>query len=646
MIDTVAKDFLRKRVALVGMPNCGKTALFNQLTGTRQKIANYAGVTVERKSGECKFSGKIFEILDLPGVYGFSTTSRDEAITKAVCMGDYEGEPPPDCIICVIDATNLQLHLRFVAEVMNLGLPMLIALNMLDLSKKKCISIDYNHLSDLLAVPVIPTVAIRKEGIVDLLNALVLQLTHKTCKSREGSWLRNAVHQKFNDSGNIEHDIANQATEEMIRINDQIRSIIKKCVISSKDSDHIDTIIDAVVLHPIFGSGILVFLLFFMFQAVFSWSQPFTTIIASLVHVIGNFFINFFPPGILKDFLSQVIIAGCGTVLMFLPQILILFLLIYILEESGYLPRAVYLLDGLMMKCGLSGRALIPLLSSFACSIPGIMAARSIPDKKDRLITILVAPLATCAARLPIYTLIIGAFVPDIKIFGFLNLSGIVLFCLYALSIASIAFTSLIFKLCLGQSEASTLLLELPPYRLPRIKDLMISLYNRALIFLRKITGLLVSLTILLWFCVSFPRPPSDAILPAIEYSFAGKIGHFLEPLFLPLGFNRKIVIALIPAIAAREAIISALSTVYAVTSLNQTEVIGQLTCYIKENWTLPTAFSLLVWFVFSPQCLSMLVVIRKEARSTLLASAVAIYLLCLAYFFSFLTYQMATFFK
>lgn len=647
MVNILGENFHPRRIALVGMPNCGKTALFNKLTGARQKIANYAGVTVERKSGQRTLDGETFEILDLPGLYSFAATSHDEAITRDVCMGNYKGEPPPDFIVCVVDVTNLQLHLRFVVEVMELGIPMLIALNMVDLAKKKGIYIDQANLSSSLGVPVVSTTTVQKNGIADLLDTLSIQLHQKKYVPCTESLLIYVLLQKdktlLQDDKNTSKR-CDQFTKESVKINQQIKLILEKSVYFPKNYRSLERKIDFFILNPIFGPIILLLFLFFIFQAVFSWAQPFKYAIERIIALGADYLLSFLPKSILKDFLAEGIFAGLGTVLAFLPQILILFFFIFVLEESGYLPRAAYLLDKSMIKFGLSGRSFIPLLSSFACVIPGVMAARNIPNHKDRLITILVAPLATCSARLPIYTLLIGTFVPKRSIFGVFNLSGIVLFFVYILGIVSICLTSWVFKQCIARSESSTLLLELPPYRLPRLNDLVISLYNRAVAFLSKITGLLVSLSVLLWFFVSFPRPPMEAIHPAIEYSFAGRIGRFLSPVFLPIGFDWRIVIALIPTFAAREAIISALATVYAVSSLNEVETLERLSTLIYQDWSLPTAFSLLVWFVFAPQCISTLAIIRRETQSVFFTFTLTCYLVVLAYSGSFLTYQIANF--
>lgn len=618
------------RVALVGTPNCGKTALFNLLTGARQKVANYAGVTIERKLGKCVLpDGKKIEVLDLPGAYSLTTKTGEEAITRDVCNGQYRNECAPDFIVCVVDATNLQLHLRFALEVAQLGKPMLLALNVSDAAEKQGIIIDEAKLSEALNMPVVKTIAVRKNGAKNLISSLAQQLSQQQSV--------NAEKKLFNSVDNT-----NEA-ENFLDLHQRVKSILSKAVVFPKDHTNWDERVDRIVLHPVFGPIILLSSLLLMFQAVFSWAEPFKDGIETLVNEAGTYITSIFPSGILKDLLQQGIIAGLGTVLAFLPQILVLFFFILVLEESGYLPRAAFLLDRIMIACGLSGRSFIPLLSSFACAIPGVMATRTIPDYRDRLVTILVAPLATCSARLPIYTLLIGAFIPNNTIWGVFNLPGLVLFALYFSGVFSICMVALVIKLTIKRSQPAALLLELPAYRLPRIKDIAIALFERARIFLRRVSGLIVALTVILWLLVSFPKAPVNALLPAIDYSFAGKLGHWIEPIFTPLGFNWQIAIALIPAFAAREVVVSALATVYAVAANSEEAIVNQLSTIISHSWSLPTALSLLIWFVFAPQCISMLAVIRRETNSVLVMLGAAFYLLVLAYLASFITFQLAT---
>ncbi|WP_020650177.1 ferrous iron transport protein B [Solimonas variicoloris] len=603
------------RVALVGNPNCGKTALFNQLTGSRQKVANYAGATVERKEGRVLApSGRVLQLLDLPGAYSFDATSPDEAITRDVCHGRYPGEAAPDLIVCVADATNLRLHLRFVLEVQRLGRPMVLALNMMDAAARRGIHIDIGELERRLGIPVIETVAVQRGGTSRLVEALDRQaLPAPPAALPEGTDLHAAV-----------------------------RTLLAATVTMPTRTGRIDDALDRVALHPVWGLTILAVMMFMIFQAVFSWAAPLQDGIELGVATLGEWSTAQLPDGVLKSLLIDGVFAGAGSVLVFLPQILFLFLFILILEESGYLPRAAFLLDRMMFKAGLTGRAFIPLLSSFACAIPGIMATRSIQDPRDRLTTILVAPLMTCSARLPVYTLLIAAFIPERSVAGVFNLQGIVLFTLYFAGVASALIVATVIKRFRGDKSEHALLMELPSYRLPHVRDIAIGLKERAVIFLKRVGGIILTLVVLLWVLASFPAPPPDATLPAIDYSLAGKIGHFMQPLFAPIGFNWQICIALIPGLAAREVAVSALGTVYAMSGSDDT-VATQLGPLIAQQWPLATALSLLAWYVFAPQCLSTLAVIRRETNSWKMVAIAAGYLFALAYAASFVTFQIAS---
>jgi len=601
-------------IALVGNPNCGKTALFNQLTGSRQKVANYAGVTVERKEGRFTApSGRVFNLLDLPGAYSLDATSPDEVITRDICLGRMPGEAEPDLIVCVADATNLRLHLRFVLEVKRLGRPMVLALNMMDAARKRGIRIDREELERQLGMDVIETVAIRTGGAKALIEHL--DRTVDTQAARPAA---------------IEDDV-----------HAQVRRILAAAVAMPRATSAIDDRIDRVLLHPVFGLAILAVVMFFMFQAVFSWAQPLMDGIANGVTAVGAWVTAMLPDGLLRSLVGDGIFAGLGSVLVFLPQILILFLFILVLEESGYLPRAAFLLDRIMFKAGLTGRSFIPLLSSFACAIPGIMATRSIQDPRDRLTTILVAPLMTCSARLPVYTLLIAAFIPARTVWGLFNLQGVVLFVLYVAGIVgAFAVASFIRFLRKDKSEHA-LLMELPSYRMPSVRNVAIGLWERALIFLRRVTTIILSVTIILWFLSTFPSPPAGATLPPIDYSFAGRLGHLLEHLFAPIGFNWQISVALIPGMAAREVAVSALGTVYAMSG-TEDAVAAQLGHTIAAQWSLATALSLLAWYVFAPQCMSTLAVIRRETNSRRTVAVAAGYLFGLAYLAALVTYQIA----
>lgn len=601
------------RIALVGSPNCGKTSLFNQLTGARQKVANYAGVTVERKEGRLTLpSGRHVQVLDLPGAYSLQATSPDEAITRAVCLGELPGEALPDLLVCVADATNLRLHLRFVLEMRRLGRPMLLVLNMMDDARRRGIVINTQMLSQRLGLPVVETVAVKKNGVAALLTRLDDELPVTAARDE--------------DDGDLHV---------------QVRALLADTVTMPRNTDARDDALDRVLLNPALGLVILAVLMFFVFQAVFSWAEPFMGGIEGGVAWLGEMATTALPDGVLKSLLVDGIFAGVGGVLVFLPQILILFLLILVLEESGYLPRAAFLLDRLMFKAGLSGRAFIPLLSSFACAIPGIMAARSINDPRDRLTTIMVAPLMTCSARLPVYTLLIAAFIPAQQVWGLFNLQGIILFALYAAGIVSALVVAWVMKRLQKDKSEHALLMELPSYRLPDWKSVGMGLYERGMIFVKRVGGVILALTVILWFLATFPAPPEGATMPPIDYSLAGRIGHWMAPLFAPIGFTWQMCIALVPGMAAREVVVAALGTVYALSG-NEDMVANQLGGLIAAQWSLPTALSLLVWFIFAPQCLSTLATVKRETGSWKQVGIMTGYLFALAYFFAFITYKVA----
>jgi len=609
------------RIALLGNPNCGKTALFNLLTGSRQKVANYAGVTVERKEGLFETpNGQRIRVLDLPGAYSLNALSLDETITRDVVLGANKDEDRPDLLICVTDATNLRLNLRLVVEAKRLGLPTVLALNMTDVAKHRGVEIDVAALERELGMPVVQTVAVRHGGADELIGAIQSHMSDSSTAVPE--WKA--------------PDIADVATTQR-----EVRRILAVAVREPPNELRIDDALDRVVLHPFWGYVILAVMLFLMFQAVFSWAQWPMDAIKSLVEAIGEMLKAWLPQGILQSLLVDGVIAGAGSVLVFLPQILILFLFILALEDSGYLPRAAFMLDRLMGTVGLSGRSFIPLLSSFACAIPGIMATRNIANWRDRLTTIMIAPLTTCSARLPVYALIIGAFIPQRAVLGFLNLQGVVLFVLYVAGVVSAMAVAWVMKLAAGRKMMHPLMMELPSYRWPNLRNLVIGLIERAKIFLARVGTIILSLTILLWFLSSFPAPPAGASGPAIQYSLAGIIGRGLETVLAPIGFNWQISIALIPGLAAREVAVGALGTVYALSATGE-DVAAQLTPMIAQSWSLATAFSLLAWYVFAPQCISTLSIVRRETNSMRYPLIMAGYLFLLAYAASFITYRVA----
>jgi ferrous iron transport protein B len=604
-----------KNIALVGNPNCGKTSLFNTLTGTRQKVANYAGVTVERKEGSFNLpSGDAVRVLDLPGTYSLKPSSLDEEVTRAVCLGELKGEILPDIFICVVDATNLSLHLSLVLEVRALNRPMILVLNMMDEVKKRGISIDKDKLSQLLGIPVVEAVAVKTKGIQDLINQLDQKNLFITPYHSELSHF------------------------------EQVKQITKQVILNNDNGDKRTAFLDKIFLHPVLGLVILTLTMFVMFQAVFIWATPFIEFIENFVAWLSDFIGPLIQHPLLKSLVVDGVIAGAGSVLAYMPQILILFFFILMLEESGYLPRAAFLLDKLMSKAGLSGRSFIPLLSSFACAIPGIMATRSISSERDRLATIMIAPLMTCSARLPVYALLIAAFIPNQLIYGWLSLQGLVLFGLYMSGIVSALLVSVFLKLVRKDKTESIFIFELPTYRIPDIRNIALGLYDRATIFLKRVGGIIVALSILLWVLVTFPQAPDNATMPAINYSLAGQLGHLIHPIFAPIGFTWEICIALIPAMAAREVVIAALGVIYAMSGDEDT-VTQSLLSQISglDGWGLATGLSLLVWFIFAPHCLATLATIRRETGSWKQPVVMATYLFALAYIFSFITYQVAS---
>ena len=607
-------------LALVGNPNCGKTALFNLLTGSRQKVANYAGVTVERKEGRLTTpGGKALRVLDLPGAYSLYPRSPDERVTCDVLFGRAAGEKRPDLVVCVVDATNLRRNLRLALAVKRLGLPCVVALNMADLAEKRGIKVDAATLAAELGIPVVSTVGVQSAGAESLLARLDDP----------------AIWRSLNTPG-----AAAAASHESDHL--AVRQILERlgldAVVPHTTSDRIDN----VVLHPVVGPLLLAVLLFLIFQAVFSWAEVPMSLIEGATGALSEAAGSWLPEGWVRSLLVDGVIAGAGGVLVFLPQIVILYFFILVLEESGYLPRAAFLLDRLMGGVGLSGRSFIPMLSSFACAIPGIMAARTIANPRDRLVTIMLAPLMTCSARLPVYALLIGAFIPQREVWGMFELQGLVLLALYLAGIVgALAVAWLLKHFTAAGRQVRPLMMELPSYHLPTVRNVAIGLWQRIEIFVKRVGGIILFLTILLWFLASYPSPPDGATGAAIEYSLAGMIGKGLAVVFEPIGFNWQISIALIPGMAAREVAVSALGTVYALAATGD-DAAQALAPLIAQSWSLATALSLLAWFVFAPQCLATLATVKRETGGWTMPLVMAGYLFALAYGASFITYRVA----
>ena len=606
-------------IALVGNPNCGKTALFNLLTGARQKVANYAGVTVERKVGAARLpDGQRISVVDLPGSYSLTPATPDEQVMLEVLQGQRAGEDAPDAIVAVVDATNLRMNLRLVLELKGLGKPMVVALNMADVARAHGLDIDVARLQAELGCPVVETVAVQHNGHA----ALMLQI-----QSLLAAAPVQAAHASAHTSAELQREV---------------RRILALVAPKAPRLGRFQHRIDAVAMHPVWGLLVLAVVLFLIFQAVFSWATLPMDMIKEAMAAVGEGITASMDDGPLRSLLVDGVVAGVGGVLVFLPQILILFFFILLLEDSGYLPRAAFLLDNLMGRVGLSGRAFIPLLSSFACAIPGIMATRTIANWRDRLATIMVAPLMTCSARLPVYALLIGAFVPERDVVG-LSLRGLTLFGLYVAGVVSAMAVAWVLKRVWMKSAYQPLMLELPPYRAPSLRNLVQGLWERARIFLRRVGGIIFALMVVLWFLATFPSPPAGWDIsqgPAIQYSAAGMLGHALQYVFAPIGFNWQISIALVPGMAAREVAVGALGTVYSLSAADS-GVADALSPVIAQGWSLATAYSLLAWFVFAPQCLSTLAVVRRETNSWRYPALMAGYLFGLAYAAAFVTYRV-----
>jgi ferrous iron transport protein B len=610
-------------LALVGTPNSGKTSLFNALTGSRQKVANYPGVTVERKEGSFVTpQGRQVSLVDLPGTYSLRGRSPDEEITRDIVLGRSSTEALPDLVLCVADSTNLRLTIRLLLELKSTGRPIALVLNMFDIATRRGVTVDVAGLSEALGVPVVTSIAVRKGGTADLLRLTDELLAQKPAKPRENLWQPLSVSEL-------------RATQR------EADRIIAANVSLPSRPDTWTARVDAVVLHPVAGLAILLLILFVMFQAVFAWAQPLMQLLSSSFDALGQLVHDTLPAGLLQSFLQNGAISGVGSVVVFLPQIIIIFLFILLLEDFGYMARAAFLMDRIMGGAGLHGRAFIPLLSSFACAIPGIMATRVIDNRRDRLTTILIAPLMTCSARIPVYTLIISAFIPPDHVWGWINLQGLVMFGLYGAGIVSALGVSFAIKFFMWRDyEPAPFMLELPDYKLPRLHSITIGIYTRAKMFLQRAGTTIFSMMVLIWFLASFPRPPEGAAGPAIDYSLAAMIGKALEPLLLPIGFNWQIAVALIPGMAAREVAVAALGTVYAIEGGKEAAAqIGQM---LATKWSLATALSLLAWYIFAPQCASTLAVIRRETGSWKYVVLTFSYMLALAYAASLLTYRIA----
>ena len=612
--------------ALVGAPNCGKTVLFNGLTGANAKVANYAGVTVDKRIGSLLDHDDI-KIIDLPGTYSLNTTSPDEAVTRDAVLGKLDRRP--DAIIAVADATNLRMTLRMILELKHLGLPMVVSLNMSDVAQARGLKIDVDKLSEKLGVPVLLTAAICPNDVKAVREAIA-----KLPRRDEATV-------NVNDAELIEHSLKKLNTEALYA---QVDEIIQATVLQPMTLPEWHKKLDSLALHPLFGIPLLLLILLLVFQAVYAWAAPVMEGIEAMFGWLGEWVAATLPEGILADLIVNAVIAGVGSVLVFLPQIVILFAFILLLEDSGYLPRAAFMLDNLLAKTGLSGRSFIPLLSSFACAVPAVMSARTINDPRERLVTIAIAPMLTCSARLPVYALIIAAIIPDKTVWGIFNLQGLTLFGLYASGIISAALVAFIMKILArkkGNVQQFPLLMELPTFRSPNFRHILRSLWERVSAFLKRAGTVIFALSVILWALTTFPAAPEGATGAAIDYSFAGMLGKFVQQLFAPIGFTWEMCIAMIPGMAAREVVVAALGTVYAVGGADEDALQNAMMPIVSQNWGLATAFAFLAWYIYAPMCLATLATIRRETKSAKQTWLITLYLFGLAYMFAFIAYHV-----
>jgi ferrous iron transport protein B len=624
-------------IAIAGNPNAGKTTLFNALTGLKQKVANYPGVTVERKSGTWVHDGVALHIIDLPGLYSLDASSIDEQIAREVLTGEYGAEARPDAVIAVVDATNLERNLYLVTQILELKIPVVTALTMIDVFEKHKHTLDAGKLSRMLGVPVVEVNSRTGRGIKELAAA-----AHDSI-GREPS-----VPRMLEAAGEVGD---NRIFGRYKFISDVVQSSVKH---HDRDAHRVSDKIDGVLTHRFWGLFVLIALLLLIFQAIFSWATVPMDLMDQGFGALGDGVRGVMPEGMLTDLVVDGIIAGVGGILVFLPQILLLFLFISILEDTGYMSRAAFLLDRLMSRVGLHGKAFLPLISSFACAIPGIMATRTIEDHRDRFATIMIAPFMSCSARLPVYTLMIAAFFGGQMIFGVISLGAVIMLAMYALGMLAAVIVAAVLKRTLLKSPPPPFIMELPPYRMPSVRTVLTNMIERAWIFVKRAGTVILAISIILWALTYFPREvqPVTADEKAVEStqlenSFAGQLGHAIEPAIQPLGFDWKIGVALIASFAAREVLVSTLSIIYNVGS-EADEESETLVSAIRDAkrpdgtlvWTPLTAVTLMVFFVLAMQCMSTVAVVRRETNSWRWTGFMVGYMTVLAYAAAFVTYQ------
>jgi ferrous iron transport protein B len=638
-------------VALVGNPNCGKTTLFNVLTGSSYKVANYPGVTVEKREGSVTLAPHTsVQLVDLPGTYSLSGTTLDEHVATQYLLGTMAHSRAPDLAVAVVDASNLERNLFLVSELLDTGVPCVLALNMMDIAEEREIKIYVELLSRSLDIPVVPIVARTGKGLPDLLAAITRELLHPSRSRRAFAWIptshASATHLRAIAAPN---EIYTRQADDITTIATLryawIRHVVSRAVVHSPRTQRRASSLDAFVTSKVWGLPLLAAIFFVVFQSIYLWAQiPMEYISAAIDHC-SRWLADTLPPGMLTELLTEGIVPGVGNVLVFVPQIAILFFCIGLLEDSGYLSRAAFLLDNFMRKVGLQGRAFIPLLSSFACAVPGILSTRTIPSRLDRLTTIMIAPLMSCSARLPVYTVLIAAAVPASTVGGVVSLQGLVLLSMYLLGILGACAVAYCMHKVSGRKESCFFVMEMPPLRLPILRVVLRSAYDSVLSFIKNATTIILACSIVIWFLASYPKAGSEHLDAPVRATYAGKLGSLIEPAIKPLGFNWEIGFAIIASFPAREVFITGLSTVLSVQDddgESHASLISTLRTKRSDgSFSTLTALSLMVFYVFACQCMSTLAVCRRETGSWIWTGAMFTYMTALAYLASLLTYQV-----
>lgn len=653
-IHTTADDDCPKSIALVGNPNCGKTTLFNGLTGSRYKVANYPGVTVEHKEGSLPLPhGSCARIVDLPGTYALVGTSIDERIVTQFLKGEIAENSKPDLVVAVVDATNLERNLFLISELIDTGYPIVLALNMMDAAERAGIKVYGELLSRSLDIPVVPITARTKSGFPTLLSAVTKALELPTTSSKRLAWipsdhpLRDTI-EGLSPLGPASLDAHVITTIGSLRYA-WIRAIVRKTTSQSSNDDiPVITPLDRILTSRIWGLPIMLGIFGIIFQAIFLWAQIPMEIISGAVDGLSAWASSVLPPGILTSLIAEGIIPGVGNVIVFVPQIAILFFCIGFLEDSGYLSRAAFLLDNFMRKVGLQGRAFIPLLSSFACAVPGILSTRSIPTRSDRLATIMIAPLMSCSARLPVYAVLIAAFIPPTLVGGLISLQGLVLLGMYVLGVVGACGVAWALKRCLLWKESCFYVMEMPPLRKPILRIILRSVYDSVTSFLKNATTIILACSVIVWFLASYPKPEPGYQGNPVQASYAGQLGTAIEPAIRPLGFNWEIGIAILSSFPAREVFVTTLSTIYNISD-DDDENTGLVKTLQERNqsglFSTLTALSLMVFYVFACMCMSTLAVCKRETGSWGWTLGMFGYMTALAYVASLTVFQLGSLF-